>query len=232
VAGRTSTATDARVGGTGPFVVAHRAGNRLDLLRAAEAAGVDVIEADVRLFRGRPEVRHLKSLGPVPVLWDRWELAPGWRSRLLLPELVEATVPTTELLLDLKGPRIRLAELAVEALRPYLGRRRFSVSARSERLLEPFAGLPVRRIQSVGSARRLRALLRRVDGERLDGVAIHERLLDRTVVPELRRVAGLVLTWPVNDEVRAAALAELGVDGLISDRPAAIAGGLRLERAA
>ena len=61
-----------------PFVVAHRAGNDLARLRAAEALRVPLIEADVHLFAGRLEVRHLKTLGPFPILWDRWELAPPW----------------------------------------------------------------------------------------------------------------------------------------------------------
>ncbi len=55
----------------GRVVVAHGAGNRLDALRAAEAAGVAFAEADVHLFRGRLKIRHLKTLGRVPVLGIR-----------------------------------------------------------------------------------------------------------------------------------------------------------------
>jgi glycerophosphoryl diester phosphodiesterase len=202
--------------------VAHRAGNRLDRLRASEAAGLESVEADVHLFHGRLEVRHLKTIGPVPFLWDRWELASPWRRRLLLHELLAAAHPETELMLDLKGRRQRVAERVVDALRPYLGRRRLTITARRWTLLEPFAELPVRRLHSVGSARQLRALVRRSAGSRLDGVAIHERLLDGAAVAELRRVAGVVMTWPVNDATRAAELIRLGVDGLISDRPSAL----------
>ena len=57
--------------GTGAFVIAHRAGNDLDRLRRAQQLGIAVIEADLHLYAGRIEVRHLKTLGPVPVLWDR-----------------------------------------------------------------------------------------------------------------------------------------------------------------
>ena len=57
------------------ILVAHRAGNDLKRLHEAEALGIAHIEADVRLWRGRLEVRHLKTLGPIPVLWDRWRLA-------------------------------------------------------------------------------------------------------------------------------------------------------------
>ena len=208
-----------------PFLVAHRAGNQLDLLRAAEDdhSGA-IVEADVNLFRGRLEVRHLKTLGPLPVFWDRWQVAPPWRPRLLLSELLAAAAPGTELMLDLKGKDPRLAERVVAELEPYFGARRLTVCTRAWPLLEAFEDLPVRRIHSIGTARQLRALIRRGSATRIEGVSIHERLLDLAAVTELRRVAGVVMTWPVNDLTRAAELAGLGVDGLISDKPAAISG--------
>ena len=57
------------------LAIAHRAGNSLAGLHAANELGVDVIECDVHHHRGRLEVRHLKTAGPLPFLWDRWELA-------------------------------------------------------------------------------------------------------------------------------------------------------------
>jgi len=45
-----------------PFVSAHRSGNSLLALRTAEAHGVRAIDADVHLFQGRIEVRHLETL--------------------------------------------------------------------------------------------------------------------------------------------------------------------------
>ena len=103
-----------------PFVIAHRSGNSLLALRTAEAHGVRVIEADVHLFRGRIEVRHLKTLGPVPVLWDRWKLASPFGPRLVLAELLDAAGPQTELVLDLKGRERRLATAVLDMLRPRL----------------------------------------------------------------------------------------------------------------
>jgi glycerophosphoryl diester phosphodiesterase len=205
-------------------LIAHRGGNRLERLRESERLGIPLVEADVRLFRGRLEVRHLKTVGPLPILWDRWELAAPWAPRLLLGALLEATAPATELLLDLKGPRHRLGALVAKALTPYLGSRRFTVCARSPRVLEPFAGLPVRRFHSIGTRRQLATLLRGRDAPRADGVSIHVGLLDRDVVQELRRVVDVIVTWPVNRVDDARRLAELGVDGLISDVPAALLG--------
>ncbi len=197
--------------------MAHRAGNRLADLHAAVRAGAELVEADVRLYRGRLELRHLKSAGPIPIFWDRWQLAAPWRERPVLAELLAAAGEETELMLDLKGPRQRLGELVADALQPYLGCRRVTVCARWWRLLEPFAGLPVRRVHSVGSRRQLGRLLARRHDDRLDGVSIHERLLDERVVAELRAVADTVMTWPVNSPERARELLAIGVHGLISD---------------
>jgi hypothetical protein len=71
------------------------------------------------------------------------------RPRLRLDELLAATPVDTELMLDLKGPRKRLAERVLCAIKPYLGERRFTVCARWWRLLEPFAGAPVRCVYSI-----------------------------------------------------------------------------------
>jgi hypothetical protein len=215
-----------------PFLVAHRAGNRLADLKVAEDLGVALIEADVRLFRGRLEVRHLKTVGPLPILWDRWELAAPWRPRLELDELLATTAQETELLLDLKGRRLEFAERVREAISPFLGARALTVCARSWRLLAPFADLPVRRVHSVGSERQLRRLLRRTGERRLEGISIHQRLLDRESVAVVRAAADLVMTWPVNSPERARELLGLGVDGLITDHPHRLAAAGVLEATA
>jgi hypothetical protein len=202
------------------FVVAHGAGNDLARLRRAEDLGVALVEADVRLWRGRAEVRHLKTIGPLPILWDRWRLANPVAPRLQLQALLAAAAPGTSLLLDLKGRDPRLSRLVLEALPPG---RPVTVCARSQRLLEPFRARPeVRRFHSVGSRRQLRRLLSSPENVRLDGVSVHARLLDEHVVAALRARAETILTWPVDTAVLAAELAGLGVHGLISNDPASI----------
>jgi glycerophosphoryl diester phosphodiesterase len=218
-----------RKDGRRPFFVAHRAGNRLADLHAAELLKPTLVEADVRLYRGRLEVRHLKTAGPIPILWDRWELQASWRRQLRLEELLAAMAAETELVLDLKGPRKRLAEHVLRAVEPYLSERRFTVCARSWRLLEPFAGTPVRRVHSVGNARQLRAVLRRFANRRLEGVSIHERLVNRETVAALGEIAELIMAWPVNEPERARALLRLGVAGLITDDAAAMSRSVVLE---
>ena len=164
-------------------------------------------------------MRHLKTLGPVPVLWDRWRLASPLAPRLRLDELLASTSPGTELMLDLKGRRTRLSTEVIARLEPRLGQRQVTVCSRSWRLLEPFEGLPgVRVVHSVGSERQLQALLRLGRRRRLQGISIHERLLTPTTVAEIREVADLVMTWPANASGRVRELVAMGVDGLITDR--------------
>jgi hypothetical protein len=193
--------------------VAHRAGNDLARLRAAEALELPLVEADVHLFGGRLEVRHRKTVGPIPILWDRWELAPPWAPRLLLEELLEAA-PATELMLDLKGHDRRLPARVLAAIEAAGRPGRLTVCSQDWRLLAPLAGLPeIRIVHSVGNARQLARL-----PETVAGVSIHERLLDAGVVAELRRRATLVLSWPVETAAQARRLAAWGVQGLISRR--------------
>jgi glycerophosphoryl diester phosphodiesterase len=210
-----------------PFIVAHRAGNDLELLRRAEGVRPRLIEADVHLFRGRLEVRHLKTLGPLPILWDRWYLAPPGTPRLELAELLACAGPETELMLDLKGRNPRLGHRIAAELerRPPAGR--VSVCSRSWRLLEPFLGEPdVRVVHSVGSRRQLRALRRRFAGRRLAGISIHRRLLDPATVADLRARAELIVSWPVATAEEARRLGAWGVDGVITERYEALAEGL------
>jgi hypothetical protein len=165
----------------GPHVVAHRAGNDLALLRRAEAAGAWLVEADVHLRRGRLEVRHLKSVGPL--LWDRWYLAPLGTPRLELAALLAAA--GGPLMLDLKGRDPRLSRRLAADLECASPRVPVTVCSRSWRLLEPLRESPgVRVVHSVGNRRQLRALRRRFAGRRLGGVSIHRRLLDAATVAD------------------------------------------------
>ena len=91
----------------------------------------------MRLWRGRLEVRHLKTAGPLPILWDRWRLANPFAPRLELRDLLAGARRETELLLDLKGRNRRLAELVLDALP---GGRPSRCALADAGLLEPFAG--------------------------------------------------------------------------------------------
>ncbi len=204
--------------GPRPLAIAHRAGNDLAQLAAAEQAGVDLVEADVWRYRGRLEVRHLKTLGPLPILWDRWKLAPGWKRRLGFDELVGAIGPNTELLIDLKGRDGRLPADVAETMARRAPGRRYAVTSRNWSLIEPFRGRPgVTVFHSVGSRGELRAALRRFAGPGDYAISVHQRLLSAAVLGEVRRVASTVITWPIDERRRMAELIEWGVDGMTSD---------------
>lgn len=207
-----------------PIAIAHRAGNGLDALRLAQAAGVDLIEADVWLHRGRLEVRHLKTMGPVPLLWDRWTLVRGWIERLRLAALFEAAEAAAELMLDLKGSDRRLSAAVIEAMERFIPGRPVTVCSRNWALLDAFAGRPeVRVVHSVGSAGQLRALSRLGLGRDELAISIHERLLTPATVRDLTRRAGLIMTWPINTPARMTELIAQGVNGIISDDLALLA---------
>lgn len=214
-----------------PAVIAHRAGNRPDALAAAAGLGVDVVELDVHGHRGRLEVRHTKSMGPWPLLWDRWYLADGLAPVPLLEDVLEALAARDRppaLMIDMKGGDPRLPGMVADALRrsPFRGRvLACSRVWRSLRVVADRAGaVPV---HSAGSPRQLARLLARFpeDGDGLQGVSVHRRLLDPATVAALRRRTGLVMSWPVNTRPDADRLAGWGVTGLITDVPGLLVAG-------
>lgn len=205
-----------------PLVLAHRAGNDLAALRSAEALGVDVIEADIHLFRGRLEVRHLKTLGPIRIYWDRWRVCAPGTVTLDLDTLLDAAHPTTELMLDLKGFNRRIGAAVLAALERHPGSR-LTICSRHWGHLAPFEGRDdVRLVRSVGSRSQLRAVWRHLAPRPLDGVCVQQSLLTPALVAELRERVPLVMTWPVNTAELARRLAGWGVNGLISDDPPAL----------
>jgi glycerophosphoryl diester phosphodiesterase len=192
------------------------------MLRRAEARRARFVEADVHLYAGRLEVRHLKTIGPLPILWDRWYLAPRDTPRLELREVLDAVAPGTELMLDLKGIDPRLPRRLAAALAGHSGP--VTVCSRNWRFLRRIRGARI--VHSVGSRRQLRALRRRFKQRRLEGVSIHRRLLDAATVADLRRRAEIVITWPVASADEARRLASWGVDGVITERFERLAGEL------
>jgi hypothetical protein len=218
---------------TSPFLVAHRAGNDRVRLRAAEARGFPVVEADVRLYRRRRiDVRHGRRLGRLPVVYDEGRLAPAGAS-LTLEELLAEAAPSTGLLLDLKGLDLRLSQRVLDTIAPHLEHRRVAVCARAWRLLGPFRDEPrVRLVPSVGSRRQLDAFLAGLPSTGTAGVSVRDSLVDAATVRRLRDRAGVVFCWTVNCGRRAAELATWGVDGITTDTVDALSGVAREPRLA
>jgi glycerophosphoryl diester phosphodiesterase len=199
-----------------PLAIAHRAANDAALLRKAAEVGVDIVEADVWVHRGRIEVRHLKTMGPIPFLWDRWELVPGWWQRVYLHELLPLVPPHVHLMLDLKGNSVAASERIAAELRGYPGPHP-TVCARRWSILEPFRGAAVNLVHSAGTPRQLRALQELLRRGEANAVSIHQKLLTPEVVADLRHDAVMLMTWPVNQVDRMRDLVSWGVNGIISD---------------
>ncbi len=221
------------------LAIAHRAGNSLVGLQEATALGVDVVEADVHAIGGRLEVRHSKSLAPLPWLWDRPgpvrpPRRPGGRERrrrvewtpagtpvLQLAELLGELDPTATLMVDLKGaggvgPRTaRALETRAHApgAAPVLicGRWWPAVDAVSDRD-------GVRPVLTARNRVELQRLRLRAKGSRPPyAVSVHRSLLTAPVVAELHRRVERVLTWPVNSAGALEEVLSRGVRGVISD---------------
>lgn len=215
------------------LAIAHRAGNSLAGLHAANELGVDVIECDVHEHRGRLEVRHLKTAGPLPLLWDRWELAPASAPRLGLDELMRADEHGTTFMLDLKGRRTAAARSVARFLHHGGHHAPVLVCGRWWPSVETVAELPfVRPVLSARTRGELTRLRRRLEvGPPVHGVSVHRTLLDSQVVAELHRYVGLVMTWPVNTSRALETALSMGVTGIISDEAAVLDDLMRRRRA-
>jgi glycerophosphoryl diester phosphodiesterase len=199
------------------LLIAHRAGNDPERLRAAEREGADVIEADLHLHRGRLELRHLKTAGPLPLYWDRWALAPPWRRFGDLGDLLAGARPETVLMLDLKGSDPAVARMTSDALSSAARGAEVYVSAREWPLLDDIDPALARRIGSAARPAQLEQLVRHAEARPLDGASLHLRLLDAERLRALRPHAPLLMSWPVNQRHEAERATALGVTGLISD---------------
>ena len=197
------------------LAIAHRAGNSLTGLRTAMELGADIIEADVHSYRGRLEVRHLKTMGPLPWLWDKWELRSARAPRLGLTELLQAADRGVTFMLDLKGTDREVGEAVVRRLHITAPGHPVLVCTRHWPALRPFESTPwVRRIHSARNPAELAPLLASARPEmeqREYGVSVHRSLLTPAVVAALHERVEVVMTWPVNDD--AALQAVLGFSG-------------------
>src|SRR4051812_34897441 len=200
------------------LAVAHRGGNTLGGLRAALDAGVDLVEADIHLYRGALEVRHSRAIGP-RLYWDR-TTGVTRRRDVAVPELDEVLAVADgdpRLMLDLKGPSLAVAGRVAETLRTRRPGVPVAVCTKQWRMLDAFAGdANVRRILSAANTRQLTRLRGRLRGERAGGVSIPLRLLTPEVGGGVRPAPALILAWSVDTEPELDRSFELGVTGVIS----------------
>ena len=198
------------------LAIAHRSGNSVAGLRTALDLGVDLVEADVHAYRGRLEVRHLRSMGGLPFLWDKDAVVRRWRHEHLdLAGLITALGDDHRLMIDLKGLHPRLAPKVARELRDSAPDRGLTVCTKAWWMLDAF-DLPVQQVLSAASRRGLAKLRARVARAPVHGVSVRLSMLDAQVVDELHRGTDRVLVWPVDTAVALDRARSIGADGVIS----------------
>lgn len=201
-----------------PITIAHRYGNTLDRLRQAADAGADFVELDVWLRRGRLEVRHEHTLGPLPIWFDKWKLELP-RPVPLLGDVLAALPRDMGVMIDLKGTDPGMPAAIIEAVTPYVGKHPIMVSARTWPWLAVLLKAHPRLMlfHSVGKPKylaKVKPLLAAVEN---DALSIHYGLLDEDGVHDLKKLVSLLATWPINDETRLRNVLAWGADAIITD---------------
>ena len=201
------------------LAIAHRAGNSLADLRTALDAGVDLVEADVHLYRDALEVRHCKAIGR-HLYWDRWCALALRRNHSLpvLDEVLAVAGGDPRLMLDLKGPSLGVAPRVAALLRRAAPGVPVTVCTKQWRMLDAFeADAHVRRVFSANDPLQLARLRARLRRRPAFGVSLRLGLLSPEVVAEIKRRVQVVMTWSVETEAELGAALRLGVTGVISN---------------
>jgi glycerophosphoryl diester phosphodiesterase len=205
-----------------PIRVAHRAGNSHAHLAKALAAGVDWIDVDVWLHRGRLIVRHDRPLWRLPITYSRRSIALHLAPAISLDAVLQATARTpTRVLIDLKGPATALPAALVAALCQSEAFARTALCSQDWALLDRARALDPRLqvIYSLGTAEQLQDyLVRRRDRAAPPTTSCLHRLLTPARVAALKAVGSTIIAWTVDTEVRAHDLLAWGVDGITSNR--------------
>lgn len=204
-----------------PFVVGHRMGNDVTMVDRSVRAGVDMIEADIWRHRKRLEVRHLKTLGPLPVLWDRWTLSPGWTPRLEIAQLLDATPVDMPIMFDLKGEDPNLSTDIIHIVREQQPDRQIIMCTRLWIHLDRVRDRPeVHRIYSVGDETQREQVWSRLETMEHPAISIHRRLVTPACMKRLTHIGATVISWGSTSRAEAEMLLSLGVDGLtVADGP-------------
>jgi len=222
--------------------IAHGYGNSRRTLALALEGPVDYVEADVWYQGGRVAVRHERKLGPLPLLFDeidkghighgpgryglslgRWYLKLQIRT-LYLEDVLALARGRRRILVDVKwspgGRQSAFARALAQTVRlsgmgddvTFCGQN-WPVLQRL-RVIDP--GLRVR--YSIGAERQLPAFGHVPQDETLQGVCVHQSLLNAQLIDILKRRGLDIWTWIVDDLTLARQLVAMGIDGIISNR--------------
>jgi glycerophosphoryl diester phosphodiesterase len=198
--------------------------NTLRSFEIAMRLGVDVVEFDVRTARRRLFLAHM--------VLDAWR--PGCLElEQALRWLAREADERLELVVDLKTPgaedavigalrRHRLLQRAVLASQCPPTLRRVRAIEPSARTAISVAGPLSRLAQRWGDWRA--AVLAELRAGRYCALMAHRRLVDVPLVESVRATGAQLHAWTVSGAADAAALARLGVDGIVTADPRVVVG--------
>lgn len=206
-----------------PFASAHRAGNsRQQALQAIEA-GADLLETDIWLHRGRLELRHKETLGPIPLLWEKWAIEPGWKPRYLLRDLLQDVPEHVLLFLDFKGEEMQLGPEVLKELQSFAPGRMVAICGRNYPQLQIIADAPnVLCFYSVGDDAEWPIAQKLIARSNPPALSIHADLITPERMAWMNDIDGIVVCWNVQTEAQMQHLRDIGVDGFTTDSPALI----------
>jgi glycerophosphoryl diester phosphodiesterase len=201
-----------------PVTISHRAGNDIRTARRAAESGVDIVEADIWRYQGRLEVRHSKTVGRLPLRWDRWWIRFYPPPALELADLLRELETETTVMLDLKGNDPSLPRELLEICRRERPGMPILACSQTWSYLEQLRHEPdVSVIYSIGNRRQLARAWKMLEQEGYDAVSIHNEILTPETTSQLLDRVQAIITWPINDHYRLDRVSRLGVTGVISD---------------
>jgi hypothetical protein len=201
-----------------PLAIVHRGGNSPEQADRAMAIGVDMLETDIWPFHGRLEVRHSKTIGPIPIYWEKWYIVSWFGKQRVLRDLLAYTPVDARLFIDLKGTLPRLGERVVRTIQRVQPEREIVLCGRAWSLLDRVARIPnVHVFYSVGTEDELAKVWSKLETAPTPAVSINYGLLTEETVARLNALKATIIAWTVNDPEIAKTLFALGVDGFTSD---------------
>jgi glycerophosphoryl diester phosphodiesterase len=221
--------------------IAHAYGDRRRRIEQALAAGVEMIEADVRWWGGRVWVRHEHHAPVLPLLWNKnlkgahrqgpfaRSAGPYWLRldvhRLPFEELLDRTSARAGLLIDFKAARLPAREarrfvarvLRMLELHPFVGALDFCGMWELLDLVRLYR--PAQQVHySVDSeADWARVQPRLAEGDPAAGITIHHLLLTPERAEELGRKGVSFYPWDIRDADDAARVVAMGAAGILAD---------------
>lgn len=201
-----------------PFASAHRAGNTRQHALAAIEAGADLLETDIWLHKGRLELRHKQTLGPIPILWEKWSIAPGWTPRYHLRELLHDVPEDILIFLDFKGEEMELGPEVLKELEQSAPNRTVAICGRNYPQLQTIADAPnILCFYSVGAEEEWPIAQNLIAANAHPALSIHANLATPERMKWINDLGGTVVCWDVQDAEHMRRLRELGVDGFTTD---------------